>query len=67
MIQQSDQHRGGYCFEVNGLLGWALRELGFEVTRHSARVARPACNGHQLLILILQYPIYGDHKHTPVI
>ena len=43
MIQQSDQHRGGYCFEVNGLLGWALRELGFEVTRHSARFARPAC------------------------
>lgn len=27
--------RGGWCFEQNGLLGWALGELGFSVRRVS--------------------------------
>jgi N-hydroxyarylamine O-acetyltransferase len=30
--------RGGYCFEQNGLLAAALRELGFKVTGLAARV-----------------------------
>jgi N-hydroxyarylamine O-acetyltransferase len=30
--------RGGYCFEQNGLLAAALRQLGFEVTGLAARV-----------------------------
>lgn len=30
--------RGGWCYEQNGLLGWALEEMGFEVTRLAARV-----------------------------
>lgn len=30
--------RGGYCFEQNGLLATALRELGFDVTGLAARV-----------------------------
>lgn len=25
--------RGGWCYEMNGLLCWALREIGFEVQR----------------------------------
>ena len=24
-----EEHRGGWCFEMNGLFGWVLRELGF--------------------------------------
>lgn len=32
--------RGGWCYEVNGLLGWALREIGFDVTRHMGGVFR---------------------------
>lgn len=32
--------RGGWCFETNGLLAWALRELGFEVHRCTAGVYR---------------------------
>lgn len=32
--------RGGWCYEMNGLLGWALREMGFEVTRHVGGVFR---------------------------
>src|SRR5690348_742536 len=31
-------HRGGYCFEQNGLLSDALRAIGFQVTDLAARV-----------------------------
>ena len=24
-----ENRRGGWCYEMNGLLGWALQELGF--------------------------------------
>lgn len=34
------QGRGGWCFETNGLLAWALGELGFEVQRCIAGVYR---------------------------
>jgi len=30
--------RGGFCYELNGLFAWLLKELGFEVTLLSARV-----------------------------
>jgi len=29
--------RGGYCFELNALFAWLLRDLGFEVTDYFAR------------------------------
>jgi len=32
--------RGGWCYEQNGLFGWALTEIGFDVTRVSAAVMR---------------------------
>jgi len=32
--------RGGWCYEMNGLLGWALDELGFKVTRATGAVMR---------------------------
>ena len=32
--------RGGWCYEQNGLFGWALSRLGFEVTRIAAAVMR---------------------------
>ena len=28
-----EERRGGWCYEMNGLLGWALAEAGFEITR----------------------------------
>ncbi len=34
--------RGGWCYEQNGLFGWALSQLGFEVTRLAAGVMREA-------------------------
>lgn len=51
-----DRRRGGYCFELNGLFGWLLRELGFDVDRLSARVLgedgdrRPPANHHTLRV-----------------
>ena len=35
-----DERRGGWCYEQNGLLGWALSEIGFGVTRLAAAVMR---------------------------
>jgi N-hydroxyarylamine O-acetyltransferase len=34
------RRRGGFCYELNGLFGALLAELGFDVTLVSARVAR---------------------------
>lgn len=35
-----EQQRGGWCYEQNGLFGWALGEIGFTVTRLAAAVMR---------------------------
>ncbi|MBQ3150765.1 MAG: arylamine N-acetyltransferase [Clostridia bacterium] len=35
-----NRHRGGYCFELNGLYAELLRALGFEVTDFMARFLR---------------------------
>jgi N-hydroxyarylamine O-acetyltransferase len=35
-----NEHRGGFCYELNGAFAALLRELGFSVTLLSARVAR---------------------------
>ncbi|MBE6688798.1 MAG: arylamine N-acetyltransferase [Ruminococcaceae bacterium] len=32
--------RGGYCFELNGLFGWLLKDLGFEVHDYFGRYLR---------------------------
>lgn len=34
------QRRGGYCFELNALFGWLLRQLGYEVVDYVARFWR---------------------------
>lgn len=34
------QNRGGYCFELNGLFGWLLSEIGFDVTHLMGRFLR---------------------------
>lgn len=36
------QSRGGFCYELNGLFAWLLRQLGFQVTMLSAGVFNPA-------------------------
>ena len=32
--------RGGWCYEMNGLLAWALEQVGFSITRLAAGVLR---------------------------
>lgn len=48
------QRRGGYCFELNALFGWLLRELDYPVTDFMARFWRdepapPPKRRHQVL------------------
>lgn len=59
--------RGGWCFEMNGLLAWALREVGFEVTMLSSFVGReknePVPEGagdHLILRVDLDRPYLAD-------
>lgn len=36
------RHRGGFCYELNGLFAWLLRQAGFQVNLLSAGVAHKA-------------------------
>lgn len=48
--------RGGWCYEQNGLFGWALTEIGYEVTRIAASVMRAergdAATANHLCLLV---------------
>lgn len=59
------RRRGGWCYEMNGLLAWALEEIGFNVTRMAGGVMR-AANGdavvgnHLVLRVDLDRPYLAD-------
>ena len=38
------RRRGGFCYELNGMFAWLLRQLGYEVTLLSAEVAESGGN-----------------------
>lgn len=50
------RRRGGWCYETNGLLGWALGEMGFSVRRVTGGVHRrergDAAFGNHLSLLV---------------
>jgi N-hydroxyarylamine O-acetyltransferase len=50
------RRRGGWCYEMNGLLGWALESVGFEVMRLAGGVGRSIDGdfkvGNHLLLLV---------------
>jgi N-hydroxyarylamine O-acetyltransferase len=52
------QRRGGYCFELNGLLCLALKSLGFTVQPLLARVLyglpNPSAHTHEVLIVTIE-------------
>ena len=57
--------RGGWCYEMNGLLGWALRAIGFKVTRICGGVMRAergdaAFGNHLVLKVDLNEPWIAD-------
>ncbi len=60
-----NQHRGGWCFEMNGLLSWVLREVGFDVTLMSSFVGRDkveetGAGDHLILRVDLDQPYLAD-------
>lgn len=57
--------RGGWCYEMNGLLVWALREIGFSVTELAAGVMREergdeALGNHLALLVHLERDYLAD-------
>lgn len=50
------RRQGGWCYEMNGLFGWVLSEIGFEVTRLAAGVRRysigDAALGNHLCLMV---------------
>lgn len=72
-----ERARGGWCYEMNGSLGWALKELGFNVTRATGAVMRavkgePAVGNHLVLRVELPEGLYladvgfGDGPRDPI-
>lgn len=51
-----ERKRGGWCYEMNGLLAWALEEIGFRVTRLAGAVLREKAGdvviGNHLVLLV---------------
>jgi N-hydroxyarylamine O-acetyltransferase len=59
------QQRGGWCYEMNGLLQWALTELGFDVMRMNGGVMRKeqgegVMGNHLVLCVNLDEPYVAD-------
>jgi len=40
--------RGGWCYEMNGVMGWALEQIGFRVMRLAGAVARSTLGDRQI-------------------
>ena len=71
------RRRGGWCYEMNGILGWALGKLGFKVTRVTGAVMRAAAgdakNGNHLVLrvelpegIFLADVGFGDGPRDPI-
>lgn len=70
------KNRGGWCFELNGLLDWALREVGFNATRCVAGVLRnergDTILGNHVILLVQLDDLYladlglGDGIREPI-
>jgi N-hydroxyarylamine O-acetyltransferase len=64
------RRRGGWCYEQNGLLGWALGEIGFAVTPLAGGVMRmtagDAALGNHLALLVAPIRLAaGRYRHAP--
>ena len=59
------RRRGGWCYEMNGVMGWALQQIGFDVMRVGAGVMRAQAGDAQLgnhlcLLVRLDQPYLVD-------
>ncbi len=71
------RQRGGFCYELNGLFAWLLREVGFSVDMLSARVVRSRGVGEEFDHLALRvwcegmpYLVdvgFGDGSTLPIV
>jgi N-hydroxyarylamine O-acetyltransferase len=57
--------RGGWCYEMNGLMAWALEQIGFRVTRLAGAVVRQTAGddsigSHLVLLVHLDRPYLVD-------
>jgi N-hydroxyarylamine O-acetyltransferase len=60
-----DDHRGGWCYEMNGVFGRVLASLGFDVRRVAGAVGRAehgwrAQGNHLVLIVVVDRPWIVD-------
>ncbi len=71
------RRRGGFCYELNGLFAWLLEQLGYDVTRLSARTVEGIDGelGPEFDHLVLQVDLaepwladvgFGDTFRTPL-
>lgn len=71
------RRRGGWCYEMNGALGWALGQLGFDVTRATGAVMREVMGevsegNHLVLKVVLEEGTFladvgfGDGPRDPI-
>lgn len=70
------KRRGGYCYELNGLLGWCLQNIGYRVSILSGRVRRDDGSfglefDHMILLVHLDedYIVdvgFGDSVRSPL-
>lgn len=71
-----NQHRGGYCYELNGLFCWLLKQLGFNAKMIAATVVKPdgsfaKLDTHAAIIVELDAPYlvdagFGDSTISPI-
>ena len=58
------RRRGGFCYELNGLFGWLLEQLGFKVVMLSVRVFNGTQPGpefdHLILLIKLEENLIAD-------
>src|SRR5438270_13953150 len=53
------RRRGGWCYEMNGLMGWALSEIGFSVTPLATGVMTSSAGDDQTANqLVLRFNIH---------
>lgn len=70
------QHRGGFCYELNGLFAWLLQECGYNISLISARVRNTEGTlgpefDHLALLVHLDQPYlvdvgFGDSYRRPL-
>jgi N-hydroxyarylamine O-acetyltransferase len=59
------RRRGGWCYEMNGLLAWALETIGFRITRmagavHRTHLGDAAIGNHLVLLVHLEQDYVAD-------